>query len=476
MLRILYILILLPFVGFSQLKTDTQLTNDLNNLVPNNTSQLIKPVHIRTVIQNGYDSRVSMYGETGILGKLTYVSLFTFTDPKDIVNKKYVDDAVIGFSGGVTSFNTRIGAITPLSTDYSAYYYPATGNPSGFLTAIPTLTAADIPNLDATKITTGAFADARISSAATWNAKQNAIGLTTTGTSGAATLIGATINIPNYTTTPAGTTGQVQFNNAGAFGASNNLFWNSTTNSLGVGAVSPLAKLHVSVSSGAVIPLIIQRPNTESGDITQWKNGATIIANMNGAGSFFTQGSLQSNALIGDGTTRAVEVNGNGTLVATQRLNKTLFATVYNPATQHTLVTEANYGTYTIPSGLMAKDGDAIKLEVTGQLLAATGSNSLAGYFGGTFVFSKTFSGGSTTRSASLSFTVIRTSNTTAVIHVQEPANAQTSINTSNGDMITRTGLNFTTNTYTINAAMAGDGTAAGAALGAVRITFEPAP
>jgi hypothetical protein len=44
----------------------------------------------------------------------------------------------------------------------------------------------------------GTLADARITSAATWNAKQNAITLTTTGSSGAATLTGATLNIPQY--------------------------------------------------------------------------------------------------------------------------------------------------------------------------------------------------------------------------------------------------------------------------------------
>jgi hypothetical protein len=44
----------------------------------------------------------------------------------------------------------------------------------------------------------GTLADSRIASAATWNAKQAAITLTTTGTSGAATLVGATLNIPQY--------------------------------------------------------------------------------------------------------------------------------------------------------------------------------------------------------------------------------------------------------------------------------------
>lgn len=45
---------------------------------------------------------------------------------------------------------------------------------------------------------TGTLADSRIASASTWNAKQNALTLTTTGSSGAATLSGATLNIPQY--------------------------------------------------------------------------------------------------------------------------------------------------------------------------------------------------------------------------------------------------------------------------------------
>jgi hypothetical protein len=42
------------------------------------------------------------------------------------------------------------------------------------------------------------LADAYIASAATWNGKQDALTLTTTGTSGAATLVGSTLNIPQY--------------------------------------------------------------------------------------------------------------------------------------------------------------------------------------------------------------------------------------------------------------------------------------
>lgn len=46
---------------------------------------------------------------------------------------------------------------------------------------------------------TGTLADSRITSASTWNAKQDAITLTTTGSSGPATFIGNTLNIPQYT-------------------------------------------------------------------------------------------------------------------------------------------------------------------------------------------------------------------------------------------------------------------------------------
>ena len=54
-----------------------------------------------------------------------------------------------------------------------------------------------VTQLDELHLTTD-LADSYISSAATWNAKQNAITLTTTGSSGPATLSGSTLNIPEY--------------------------------------------------------------------------------------------------------------------------------------------------------------------------------------------------------------------------------------------------------------------------------------
>ena len=64
------------------------------------------------------------------------------------------------------------------------------------------------------------------------------ITLTTTGTSGVATLTGTVLNIPNYTTTggtPATPLNSVQFNNAGAFGGSSKLTYIDSTRTLSIG-------------------------------------------------------------------------------------------------------------------------------------------------------------------------------------------------------------------------------------------------
>jgi hypothetical protein len=69
-----------------------------------------------------------------------------------------------------------------------------TSSAEGHITAINTKTVT-IPSTVATSTQTGLLSNADW---ITFNGKQNTITLTTTGTSGAATLIGSTLNIPNY--------------------------------------------------------------------------------------------------------------------------------------------------------------------------------------------------------------------------------------------------------------------------------------
>jgi hypothetical protein len=70
--------------------------------------------------------------------------------------------------------------------------------------------------------------------------------LTTSGTSGAATLAGdGVLNIPNYSTAPGGNTTEVQFNNSSAFGGSSKFTWSNDVLSLNTltSPVSPVLQL-----------------------------------------------------------------------------------------------------------------------------------------------------------------------------------------------------------------------------------------
>jgi hypothetical protein len=101
-----------------------------------------------------------------------------------------------------------------------------------------------------------------------WNAgnlpsPQTAITLTTTGTSGAATFIGATLNIPQYQSvltnpvTGTGASGRVAFWNGTNTQTSNaNFFWDNSNGFLGIGTATPQRALHVSgTSAGAEFTL-----------------------------------------------------------------------------------------------------------------------------------------------------------------------------------------------------------------------------
>jgi hypothetical protein len=102
--------------------------------------------------------------------------------------------------------------------------------------------------------TASASARGLLSSAdwSTFNGKQGALSLTTTGTSGAATLVGSTLNVPQYQAvltnpvTGTGTSGQVAyFNGTSAVTGSANLFWDNANGRLGIGTNAPTSRLHL---------------------------------------------------------------------------------------------------------------------------------------------------------------------------------------------------------------------------------------
>ena len=98
------------------------------------------------------------------------------------------------------------------------------------------------------------------------------ITLTTTGTSGPAELNGTVLNIPNYTTTggtPDSPVNSVQFNNAGAFGGSNELKYDNSTKTLTVGDQDVFRGI-VSIAGGSsgAGELRLGDPGTSGGTVT----------------------------------------------------------------------------------------------------------------------------------------------------------------------------------------------------------------
>ena len=88
-----------------------------------------------------------------------------------------VKDAIDTATAAQTTANAAVVANTAIT---GATKTKITYDAKGLVTGGADLEAADIPVLDAAKITTGQFADARIASAETWNAKQDALAFTGT--------------------------------------------------------------------------------------------------------------------------------------------------------------------------------------------------------------------------------------------------------------------------------------------------------
>ena len=77
---------------------------------------------------------------------------------------------------------------------------------------------------------------------------------------------------------PAGSNGQVQFNNAGAFGASSNFNWDNTNSRLGVGTAAPGASLQINGAGATSVTSSILAQNSGGAELFRVRNdGLTTI-------------------------------------------------------------------------------------------------------------------------------------------------------------------------------------------------------
>jgi hypothetical protein len=145
----------------------------------------------------------------------------------------------------VAGTNVTITGVWPNQTINSS---GGGGGGSGTVTSVSVVSANGLAGTVANATTTPAITlsttvtgllkgnGTAISAAVSGTDYQAPITLTTTGTSGAATFIGNTLNIPQYSGgsgTPGGSNTQIQFNNSGAFGGSANFTWDGTNVQLG---------------------------------------------------------------------------------------------------------------------------------------------------------------------------------------------------------------------------------------------------
>jgi hypothetical protein len=237
---------------------------------------------------------------SGATGTVTSVAITESGDSLNITGSPITTSGTIniGFNGTNLQYVNGAGNLTtfPILTGYVT----AVSGTAPVVSSGGTTPAISMPA--ATASVDGYLDNADWS---TFNNKQNAITLTTTGTSGASTLVGATLNIPNY---GSALTGYVPYTGAtanvdlGTFNLTADVITGATGSFASNGGSDTFAINH---SSGAGIALNITKGGSGEGlyinKTSGSGNAATIIGTLN-ATTLVKSGGTSSQFLKADGT------------------------------------------------------------------------------------------------------------------------------------------------------------------------------
>jgi hypothetical protein len=361
-----------PEAGIA-LSTGTTWTTSITN----NSSNWNTAFSDRLKWDGGSTGLVASTGRTSLGGTTVGQSMFTLTNPSAITFPRFnADNSVTALSAA--NFRTAIGAGTVTTVTAAA------GTPISITnnTTIPELTinaaSASVPGylLSADWTTFNnkfSFSDTTSLNLTTrFASKQNNLTLTTTGTSGAATLVGATLNIPQY---------------SGGGGGS------GTVTSVGLTAPSIFTVSGSPVTTSGTLAL------TYSGTALPLLNGGTGATTADAALTNLGVTTVGKALLLADNSVsdKFIKVNANKTI------------TLLEAADTRTAIGAGTVTSVTASGPLASTGGNTPNITIADASATTTGIVNVQSQSFGGF---KTFTTGISTPTITLNYSTARTTNT----------------------------------------------------------------